>query len=158
MKKGVFQIKCILFLLLFISSNKMTKAQLLDSDLKSYEHQIIDSLRSFNEITGNIDSLLGYYKNKIYSRNLFPQPNKKILFFEIGITSAHSRKYLAIIYKRKLIIYKSINFLNDFFDINNQIKNIPEGNFKVEGIIDLLNKIANIYKYNISLPWAIKVV
>lgn len=131
-------------------------AQILDNELQLYKRQIVDSLKSFGEIFGDNELLLGKYKDLIYSRNLFPKSEKTVLFYEIGITSSHSRKYFAVLNKRKLVIYNSKDFLNDFFDINNQIKNIKDSLCKVSDITVLFAKIASIYQYNNAPPWQIK--
>jgi hypothetical protein len=142
-----------LIVLLFILNNTLGNAQILEKELQTYKHQLIDSLKSFEEIYGDLDSLYVEYNNKVYSYNLLSVKKGGIMFFEIGTTSSHNRKYLAILYKKQLIIYKTKDFLNDFSGICMYINYIPESSGKIISILTLLGKISEMYKYNISPPW-----
>jgi hypothetical protein len=128
------------------------KAQLLDNALRNYEQKIIDYLKSDKEILDTANNLYSIYQNKIYSRELLHKNN--IDFFEVGVTGSHSKKYLLVLKSKKLIIYKSMNFLDDFPSILKNLKVITGNNFKASQIIVLFDSISDIYKYNLNPPWS----
>lgn len=151
MKKLLVLVKIILFAIIMQLCNNQLKAQLLGDGLKSYNRQIVDFLKSVEEIPDS-SSNLSKYQDNIYSRELLD--GGKIKFFEIGVASSHSRKYLCVLHSNDIIFFKSMVLLNDFPDIIIQIEGINIRECKIEQLAGLLKQISYIYSYNLNPPWS----
>ena len=121
------------------------KAQNIDESLVKYKNDICLFLINEKEIDTTLD-----VEKYIYSNIIKSFLNDKIVYYRIGITSSHARKYLAVVCENKLHIYKTDDFNQEFKEIFKYL--IYKGNLlSTEELFDLILEIKYMYDYNNDL-------
>ena len=87
---------------------------MLDSKLRSHQNQIITFLKNNGETDNSFS--LDYYKQYLISGKICTI-NKNTVFYKLGLSSTHTKMYLAVFSNNKLIIYPTKNFAIEFDDI-----------------------------------------
>ena len=107
------KVRHILYLILFIFNTNLY-SQMLDSKLMSHQSQIITFLKNNGETNDSFS--LDYYKQYLISGEIC-NINKKTVFYQLGLSSTHSKRFVAVLSNNKLIIYPTKNFAIEFNDI-----------------------------------------
>jgi hypothetical protein len=128
------------------------KAQLLDSKLLHHKKQIIDTLIRFDELHDTSAEVYIHYSNAIYSRRLFYSSNTS--FFILGLTSSHSRQYLAFLSKGMLTVFRTEDMVQDLPNIIFDLKISHIEHVGPMAIVKLFESIGDAYKYNQNPPWS----
>jgi len=88
----------------------------------------------------------------IYSRELNSFLNKKIIYYEMGLTVSHGYKYLAILHNRELNILLTSKFADEFRNIINPLNRINKF-IKSNEVLNCLLRVNELYDYNLNPPW-----
>ena len=119
---------------------------MLDKELQKFKNEIVENLKSNNEIA-DISSKNSLYYEFLYSRKIIKLIPNAITYYEVGLSSDHCLKYLAVIEKDKILFYPTKNFDAEFQNIVKYIKN-SKINIKATKLITSLEDIKYMYDYN----------
>lgn len=135
----------IIILILFLSSSEVKSQQHLNSEIKTNISEIFKFLKNSNEIDSTKN--LNESKEIIYSREIGAFNNRKIIFFEIGITSLHSKKFISILDNKKFTILSAGDFDKDFSILLSHIASLKE-KISIEEFVKFLNDLKYVYESN----------
>lgn len=138
--------KSLLLVVLFFNFYGFAYSQMLDKELEKFRNEIVENLKSNNEIS-DISSKNTLYYEFLYSRQIMKLIPSEITYYEVGLSSDHCLKYLVVIKKNKILFYPTKNFDAEFEDVVKYIKN-PKINIKVVKLITSLEDIKYMYDYN----------
>ena len=119
---------------------------MLDKELEKFRNEIVENLKSNNEIS-DISSKNTLYYEFLYSRQIMKLIPNEITYYEVGLSSDHCLKYLVVIIKNKILFYPTKNFDAEFEDVVKYIKN-SKINIKLVKLITSLEDIKYMYDYN----------
>jgi hypothetical protein len=119
---------------------------MLDKELQKFKNEIVENLKRNNEIA-DISSKNSLYYEFLYSRKIIKLFPNAITYYEVGLSSDHCLKYLAVIEKDKILFYPTKNFDAEFQNIVKYIKN-SKINIKATKLITSLEDIKYMYDYN----------
>lgn len=135
----------LIILILFLYSYEVKSQQHLNSEIKTNISEIFKFLKKNNEIDSTKN--LNESKEIIYSREIRSFNNRKIIFFEIGITSLHSKKFISILDNKKFTILPTENFDEDFSSLLSHINSLKE-KIGIEEFVNFLNDLKYVYESN----------
>ena len=138
--------KSLLLVVLFFNFNGFVYSQMLDKELEKFRNEIVENLKSNNEIS-DISSKNTLYYEFLYSRQIMKLIPNEITYYEVGLSSDHCLKYLVVIIKNKILFYPTKNFDAEFEDVVKYIKN-SKINIKLVKLITSLEDIKYMYDYN----------
>jgi hypothetical protein len=138
--------KSLFLVVLFCNLNCFVYSQMLDKELQKFKNEIVENLKRNNEIA-DISSKNSLYYEFLYSRKIIKLFPNAITYYEVGLSSDHCLKYLAVIEKDKILFYPTKNFDAEFQNIVKYIKN-SKINIKATKLITSLEDIKYMYDYN----------
>lgn len=138
--------KSLLLVTLFYNFNCFVYSQMLNKELQKFKNEIVENLKSNNEIA-DITSKNSLYYEFLYSRKIIKLIPNAITYYQVGLSSDHCLKYLAVVEKDKILFYPTNNFDAEFQNIVKYI-NSSKINIKAMKLITSLVDIKYMYDYN----------
>ena len=135
---------------LFLSYNGL-KAQTLDKSLLKHQQFFFNFLKKQRAID-DTSTKFSEVKELMYSRELNNFLNKKVIYYEMGLTVSHGYKYLGILQNGKLHILLTKKFADEFIDIINPLKKINKF-IKTDEVLKCLIQIKDLYDHNLNPSW-----
>ncbi len=139
------KIRYIFYLTLFIFHTNLY-SQMLDSKLMRHQSQIMTFLKNNGEINDSLSQ--DYYKQYLISGKIC-SINKKTVFYQLGLSSTHSKRFVAVLSDTEMTIYPTTNFAIEFNDILLKLQSVKleltNGN-----LIECIKDIKFLYDLNQS--------
>ena len=119
---------------------------MLDKELKIHADEIINFLKKSGEIDNSTEP--NSQKEFLISSKI-ADIGIRSGFYQVGISSSHGKKYLALLSNNNLFIFQTTNFEYEFDSILNRIK-VIKLSISAKKMTKCFKNIKSVYDYNKS--------